>query len=131
MKSNVIALIIGLAIIVGALVLTRTPGETVAPPAVDGSNVSIVDGVQVIAIDAKGGYIPRKSVAKAGIETVIRFNTAATFDCSAAVRIPSLDISKTLPQSGSTDIPVGVPKPGPLEGSCGMGMYPFEIEFVE
>ena len=92
-------------------------------------NVSIVDGVQVIEIQARGGYSPRKSVAQAGIPTVIRFNTAGTFDCSASVRIPSLDVSRVLPQSGATDIEIGVQATSTLEGTCGMGMYPFEIDF--
>ena len=93
------------------------------------NNVSIVDGKQIIEINAKGGYQPRKSVAKAGIPTIIRFNTKGTFDCSSAVRIPSLNISKSLPQSGITDIDIGSGEPGKLKGSCGMGMYPFEVEF--
>ncbi len=93
------------------------------------NNVSMVDGKQIVEIRAKGGYQPRVSTAKAGLPTILRFNTAGTFDCSAAVRIPSLDISKILPQSGATDINLGNPKFGTLSGSCGMGMYPFEIKF--
>ena len=89
----------------------------------------MVDGRQIIDIRAKGGYQPRRSVAKAGIPTTIRFNTNGTFDCSSSVRIPSMDISKLLPQSGFTDIDIGSSKLGLLNGSCGMGMYPFEIEF--
>ena len=129
MRSTIIAIGIGVLLIGGAIVFRGTGGAAQTAAVSDGSNVSIENGVQVIAIDAKGGYVPRKSVAQAGIPTVIRFNTAATFDCSAAVRIPSLDISKALPQSGSTDIDIGTPEPGPLQGSCGMGMYPFEVEF--
>ena len=102
-------------------------------PNVDNSipanNVSIVDGKQIIEIRAKGGYQPRKSIAKAGMPTILRFNTTGTFDCSSSVRIPSLNISKGLPQSGSTDIDIGIGNLGALQGSCGMGMYPFEIEF--
>jgi plastocyanin domain-containing protein len=96
---------------------------------VAGNNVSIVDGVQIIEIRAKGGYQPRVSVAEAGIPTILRFNTKGTFDCSAAVRIPSLGIEKILPQSGATDIALGEQDAGTLQGTCGMGMYPFEIEF--
>lgn len=68
-------------------------------------------------------------MAKAGIPTIIRFDTKGTFDCSSAVRIPSMDISKNLPQTGSTDIDIGVPQVATLQGTCGMGMYPFEVEF--
>jgi len=96
---------------------------------VPAENVSIEDGVQVIAIRAKGGYQPRASVAKAGIPTIIRFDSKGTFDCSASVRIPSLKISRSLEFSGSTDIDLGTPKKGLMRGSCSMGMYPFEIEF--
>jgi sulfite exporter TauE/SafE len=92
-------------------------------------NVSIVDGVQIVEIRARGGYSPRKSIAQAGIPTVIRFNTAGTFDCSSSIRIPSLNVSKILPQSGATDIQIGAQATSTLEGSCGMGMYPFEIDF--
>lgn len=93
------------------------------------NNVSVIDGKQIVEIKAKGGYQPRTSVGKAGIPTVIRFNTDGTFDCSASVRIPSLNISKILPQSGSVDIDVGTPQVGILRGTCGMGMYPFAIDF--
>ena len=84
---------------------------------------------QIIEITAKGGYTPRKSIAKAGIPTILRLNTNGTFDCSSSVRIPSLDIFKNLPQSGTTDIDLGIQNVGTLNGSCGMGMYPFEIQF--
>ena len=93
------------------------------------NNVSIVDGKQIIEIRAKGGYQPRKSIAKAGMLTILRFNTNSTFDCSSFIRIPSLNISKALPQTGSTDVDIGVSKVGELNGACGMGMYPFEVDF--
>lgn len=92
-------------------------------------NVSIVDGKQIIEIKAKGGYSPRVSTAKAGIPTILRFNTKGTFDCSSSIRIPSMNISELLPNSGSKDIDLGTQKVGTLQGSCGMGMYPFQIDF--
>ncbi len=124
MKITIISIIFSLALIFGVIFLGNKGG--------DGSganNVTIENGVQIIQIDAKGGYFPRKSIAKAGIPTVIKFNTKGTFDCSAAVIIPSLGISKVLPQSGTTEIDIGVQKTAVLKGSCGMGMYPFEINF--
>ena len=124
MKLTIIAIIISSALILGVIFLA--PDGEVSKNV---NNVSVVNGVQIVEIDAKGGYLPRKSVAKSGIPTVIRFNTQGTFDCSASIRIPSLGISKILPQSGSTDIDIGVQKVANLEGSCGMGMYPFEIDF--
>lgn len=127
MKPTIISLIVAIGIILGAFVFI---GKNSQPKNFDpAQNVTIVDGMQIIEIDARGGYFPRKSTAKAGIPTILRFKTAGTFDCSSSVRIPSLDISKMLPQSGATDIDLGDQKSGVLQGSCGMGMYPFEIDF--
>ncbi len=93
------------------------------------NNVTVVDGKQIITINAKDGYQPRKSTAKAGMPTIIRFDTNGTFDCSSSVRIPSLGISKILPQNGSTDIDIGTQQVTTLQGTCGMGMFPFKVEF--
>jgi plastocyanin domain-containing protein len=127
MKSTIISIIIALVFIGGSFMLVKS-GDSVEQ-LVNANNVSIVDGKQIIEINAKGGYQPRKNIAKAGIPTIIRFNTKGTFDCSSAVRIPSMNISKSLPQTGSTDIDIGTGTIGTLKGSCGMGMYPFEVEF--
>lgn len=107
--------------------LTRNTGGT--EQVANANNVTVVDGKQIIEINAKGGYQPRKSIAKAGIPTIIRFDTKGTFDCSSSVRIPSMNISKNLPQTGSTDIDIGSQQVATLQGTCGMGMYPFEVEF--
>ena len=121
-------MIVGIAIVVGAILISGNDSrDTISTP--KASNVSIVDGKQIIEIDARGGYTPRQSFAKAGIPTVVRFNTKNTFDCSSYVRIPSLNISKTLAQTGSTDIEIGSQGVQTLQGSCGMGMYPFEVVF--
>lgn len=127
MKATIISILIAVVIIGGSILLVNSNDNTGGTT--DVNNVTIVDGKQIIEISARGGYQPRKSIAKAGIPTVIRFNTNGTFDCSSAVRIPSLNISKNLPQTGLTDIDIGSPKLGVLNGSCGMGMYPFEIDF--
>lgn len=127
MKPMHIALIITTTLIGGALMLTlnkpSAPNQPVA------NNVSIVDGLQIIDITAKGGYLPRTSTAKAGIPTILRFHTNGTFDCSSYIRIPSMGLSKNLPATGTFDIPISDPKAGPLVGMCGMGMYPFQVNF--
>ncbi|MBI5126753.1 MAG: cupredoxin domain-containing protein [Candidatus Taylorbacteria bacterium] len=127
MKAITISIVVAVILIGGAFLLTN--GRNDLGQTVSANNVSIVDGKQIIEITARGGYQPRKSSAKAGIPTVIRFVTKGTFDCSSSVRIPSMNISRVLPQSGITDIDIGDGKLGTLQGSCGMGMYPFEIEF--
>lgn len=129
MRSTIISIIIAVALIGGALFLAKNNGGGRPDNNLPINNVSFENGVQIIEIKAKGGYQPRISVAKAGLPTVLRFNTRGTFDCSAAVIIPSLGISKFLPASGATDIDLGAQSAGRLQGSCGMGMYPFEIDF--
>ncbi len=127
MKATIGAIAVAIVIIGGAILLVGSESTTTNnEPA---NNVSIVDGTQIIAIDVKGGYKPRKSVATSGLPTVIQFITNGTYDCSIAVRIPSLSIAKNLPPVGSTRIDIGTPKIGTLRGVCAMGMYSFEIEF--
>ena len=125
MKLTVISILVAVVLIVGAILFTRGDTNT----NVDANNVSVVNGKQIIEIRAKGGYQPRKSIAQAGLPTILRFDTNGTFDCSSSVRIPSLNISQILPQAGETDIDLGLPQIGTLQGMCGMGMYRFEIEF--
>jgi plastocyanin domain-containing protein len=138
-KNTIISIVVATALIIFAIILTSgktnnqsnnsNGNSTGTTQEATANNVSIVDGKQIIEIQAKGGYTPRKSIAKAGIPTVLRFNTNGTFDCSSSVRIPSMNIFKSLPQSGSTDIDLNIQSAGTLNGSCGMGMYPFEITF--
>ncbi len=91
--------------------------------------VSVKDGTQYINLKAKGGYNPRKLTAQANLPTVLRFETATTFDCSASVRLPSINKSQLLPMTGVTDINIGTSTAGVFKGTCGMGMYSFEIDF--
>jgi plastocyanin domain-containing protein len=128
MKSIAIS-IIAVGFLIGAAFFFSGNKNQTGTEYVPENNVSIVEGVQIVEIRAKGGYQPRRSSAKAAIPTILRFNTAGTFDCSSAVRIPSLKISKILPPNGSTDIDIGSVSAGILSGSCGMGMYRFEITF--
>lgn len=130
MRSTLIAMIAALALVGGALLYSQnSPSLRGGAPALKGDNVRIEDGKQIVELTAKGGYFPGRSVAKAGIPTVLRFQTNGTFDCSAAIRIPSMNVSTFLPRSGSTDIDLGTPTPSTLHGTCAMGMYSFEIDF--
>jgi len=130
MKGIIISIIIALTLVGGVAIFSPNNSQVGnTNSSIFENNVSIVDGVQIIELQAKGGYQPRKTIAKAGLPTVIRFDTNGTFDCSSSVRLPSLNISKFLPQTGSTEIDIGTQAVGLFRGSCGMGMYPFEIDF--
>lgn len=129
MKSTALSIIVAALLIGGAIVFMRGGAPSNEAANTPQNNVTVVDGKQIVEISAKGGYQPRVSVAKAGLPTILRFDTKGTFDCSSSVRIPSMDISKNLPQTGTTDIEVGIAQAGTLQGTCGMGMYPFEVTF--
>jgi len=91
---------------------------------------TIVNGIQIVDITAKGGYSPRVVVAKAGIPTVVRIATRDTFDCSASVVIPKLSYQKFLRSSGTEEIQITAKQAtGTLQGLCSMGMYNFKIKF--
>lgn len=135
-KSNMsvmISILVAGFVIAGAIYFSnssKNEGQGTEEKVVENvNNVSIVDGKQIIEIKAKGGFNPTHSIAKAGIPTVLRMNTNGTFDCTSIVRIPKLNISQNLPISGSTDIDLGTQKVAVLQGTCGMGMYPFDITF--
>ena len=129
MKNTITSIIIALVLIGGVFFIVKGSPKTRNENITPANNVAIKDGIQIVEIKAKGGYSPRTSVAKANIPTILRFDTNSTFDCSSSVRIPSLNISKSLPISGLTDIELPGSDVGTLKGSCGMGMYPFEIIF--
>lgn len=101
-------------------------GEENAAP----QNIVMENGKQIITIDAKGGYFPRKTEAQAGVPTIIRMKTRGTFDCSSAFTIPQIDYRNNLPRTGTTDIEVPPQESGAaLNGLCGMGMYSFSVNF--
>lgn len=127
MKPITIAIVVVAILITGASIFSDN--LSIARDEASFNNVSVIDGRQIIEISAKGGYQPRRSVAKAGLPTVLRLNTAGTFDCSTVLRIPALNLSQNLPPSGVTDIDLGSPEVSTLRGSCGMGMYSFAIDF--
>ena len=144
MKSIIISLIVAAGILYGVSYLMSNSSPSNPPLGGKGenlptgnkndtqntaNNVTVVDGKQIITINVRGGYSPKVSVAKAGLPTTIRFKTNNTFDCSSAVRIPSLSVSKSLPSTGETDIDLGTQGVGTLKGSCSMGMYNFSVKF--
>ena len=125
MKSTIISVIIAVVFIGGALILaTRSPG------AASVNNVSIENGEQIVQIIAKGGYSPTLTSAKANMPTILRMKTNGSFDCSSALRIPSIGYQTNLPPSGSTDIELPSQKTGTsIQGVCAMGMYSFKVAF--
>lgn len=125
-RFTLISILIAAGIIWSAFAFSKVPTTSETIPE---NNVSNIDDVQIVDIRAKGGYYPQRSTAKAGVPTILRVTTNGSFDCSTIVRIPSINLTKNLPPTGSLDIDLGTPKAGLFQGTCGMGMYSFQIDF--
>jgi plastocyanin domain-containing protein len=131
-KYIIIAILIAIGSLSGIIFLLRGNGWSSNSSTINQSNVSIQSGKQVIQIEAKGGYAPRKTVAKANVPTTLMLNTRGTFDCSSAISIPSLGYRATLPATGITPIEIPPQSSGTtIKGLCAMGMYQFAINFTE
>jgi plastocyanin domain-containing protein len=136
-KTGLIIIFAGLAIALGIFFIGSSKGNNngnvsntnkISTDSVQNSEIK--DGVQYITIDAKGGYSPKVSTAKAGIPTKLIVRTNGTYDCSAALSIRSVGFQKVLNRTGEETIDLGTPVEGtPIRGVCGMGMYSFVINF--
>jgi|SRR3989344_341038 len=130
MKTTTISVLLAAIIIGGAIIIAGNRNNVNGADTQTINNVSVVGGKQIIEINAKGGYAPRITKAKANMPTIIKVGTRGTFDCSSALSIPSLGYRKNLPPSGETLIDVPPQKSGStLRGICAMGMYSFQINF--
>lgn len=127
MNKVLFSSIAAIAIIGGSIAISNSLSKSEAGSA---SNVSVVDGKQYIDITAKGGYSPRNTFAQANVPTILKIDTNGTFDCSAAVKIPSLNYYTILPPSGTSEVEIPPQQPGSkIQGLCVMGMYNFSITF--
>jgi plastocyanin domain-containing protein len=124
------SIIIILALIIGMTILFVGGSKNESATTASTQSVEIKDGVQYITLTARGGYTPRITEAKGGIPTKLIMKTKGTYDCSASLVIHAVGYQNILPQTGQTEIDLGVPKSGePITGVCGMGMYSFRINF--
>ena len=128
-KSTLVSILIAGALIAGAYYVTTSGPSRQSGGSID--NVTMEAGRQIVAIGVKRGYTPQNTLAKAGVPTILRLTTSGSFDCSSGVRIPSMGIVKNLPPTGTTDVDLGTPEAGRLQGVCGMGMYSFAVDFAK
>jgi plastocyanin domain-containing protein len=129
--GSIIIIILFIGLVIGVFLLSkRSIANNTQPLPTAANNIQIEDGTQVISINAKGGYTPRKTIAQANTPTILKIKTNSTFDCSASLVIPSIGYKNNLPSSGETIINIPPQKSGStLKGLCSMGMYSFTINF--
>lgn len=130
MRSTVISILVAGVLIGGAITFAGGNKDSKSIGSQAANNVSVVDGKQIITINAKGSYSPKVTTARANMPTVLKVATNGTFDCTAALTIPALGYRSNLPSSGETLIDVPPQKTGAtIRGVCGMGMYNFSVNF--
>ncbi len=128
-KKVSIIITLGLVVVLG-IIFTGSSNSVDKNEVSSGNNVEIKNGVQYITIKAGGGYFPNISSAQAGIPTKLIMETSGSYDCSSALVIRSINYQQMLPQTGETEIDLGIPKAGvPVQGLCAMGMYNFLVNF--
>lgn len=120
--------------------LHADPLAAAATPASAGTGEAAGQGLSgVFGVDAPGtvvinvrsdGYSPQVARAKANQAFKLAMVTDQTYSCARALVIPSLNIQKVLPESGTVMIDIPPQAAGSkLFYSCSMGMYSGVIEF--
>jgi len=88
-------------------------------------------GIQEVAITVRSnGYSASASILKAGVPVRLELVTNNTNGCSRAFTIPSLKISKILPQTGTETVEFTPTQKGTLVYTCSMGMYSGYFEII-
>jgi uncharacterized protein len=91
----------------------------------------VVAGFQQINMSVStSGYEVDKNVVKAGYPVRISFDSQGTVGCARSFSIPSLGITKLLPEKGQEELVFTPDKPGLLTYSCNMGMHVGSITVI-
>lgn len=102
-------------------VLSTVPGEASANEALAAVGN---EGKQEVTIQVgSSGYTSDVNTLKAGVPVKLTLVTNNTQGCSRAFTIPSLRLSKVLPETGTETIEFTPTKTGNLTFTCSMGMY--------
>lgn len=88
-----------------------------------GSEKQTAAGNIVNMVVTNGGYKVDVNTLKIGVPVKLTLKTNGVTSCARAFRIPSLNISKLLPQTGTTTIEFTPTSTGLLTYTCSMGMY--------
>jgi uncharacterized protein len=91
-----------------------------------------IDGKQEVTINvASNGYTSDVNTLKVGVPVKLALKTNGVRSCARAFTIPSLNISKVLPETGTTILEFTPTKTGLLTYTCSMGMYSGTFNVVD
>ncbi|HEX6977205.1 MAG TPA: sulfite exporter TauE/SafE family protein [Patescibacteria group bacterium] len=96
-----------------------------------GSVAGIQNGSQEVVVNVKSsGYTSTVNTLKAGVPVRMKLVTNNTQGCARAFNIPSMGISKVLPQTGTELVEFTPTKAGRLTATCSMGMYTINFNVI-
>jgi hypothetical protein len=86
-------------------------------------------GTQHILIEVKPtSYSPSRVQVRAGLPTKLTLRTNGNRECTSGFVIPTMNLERTLPETGDTEIDLGKPAAGRIDYTCSIGMYRGVIE---
>lgn len=110
------------------LAATTNTNTQTTPGKVAGINT---EGKQEVTMQILNtSYSASASTLKAGVPTKLNLVTNGVLGCTRAFVIPSLGISKILPETGTDIVEFTPKKTGRLAFTCSMGMYGGEFQVV-
>ncbi|KKP47484.1 MAG: putative membrane protein [Candidatus Woesebacteria bacterium GW2011_GWA1_33_30] len=105
---------------------------TGSEPVGSGQVPNLQDGKQIVTIDVKStSYKASTNTLKVGVPVKLILKTNNVFSCARSFTIPSLNISKLLPSTGTEIIEFTPTKLGKLTFTCSMGMYSGVFNIIE
>jgi len=94
-----------------------------------GDNDVLGNKVNIQVLD--GGYKADVNTLKVGVPVTLKLTTNGTRGCVRAFTIPTLNITKILPETGTTTIEFTPTRVGLLTYTCSMGMYSGSFNVVK
>ena len=105
---------------------------TGSEPVGSGQVPNLQDGKQIVTIDVKStSYKASTNTLKVGVPVKLILKTNNVFSCARSFTIPSLNISKLIPSTGTEIIEFTPTKLGKLTFTCSMGMYSGVFNIIE
>ncbi len=102
---------------IGSAAVTTTAGQQLS------GNVTVANGIQTVRMSQlPSGYQPADTVVYAGMPIKWVITGTSPFDCSSALRVPTLGVSANLIQ-GINTVQVPALAAGVTDFTCVMGMY--------